>query len=349
MVKHITVHLTNRCNLKCTYCHVAADCGGVEEPEIDRSWIERMLLPSVESVSIAGGEPFFVKDRLYHFLDEISDSVKSIAVTTNGILLQERDFIKIKKKGIRLQFSVDGMAEGHEKNRGIHSFEKTISSIKRAIEYQIRVDILTTVSKKNIGEMLPYIRMIDALGVDNLTLLHFTPKGRGAFQPEQEVSQREWMQFCYEALPKLKDIRTRVWVQPRFLTRKQAEEISKVREVQICNMLRWEYAYIDCVKGDVYPCGLAFHTDLKAGNLENASLDMLVHKALEITHIPKECGECQNQLLCKGGARCYAWLAYGDMSQRDPYCNRSDVLPICPFPAVKVAGGKMKTNRPTIV
>ena len=257
MVEHITVHLTNRCNLKCTYCHVAADCGRGEGSRVDQRWIERMLLPSVESVSIAGGEPFLVKDRLYHFLNEIPESVKSIAVTTNGILLQESDFIKMKKKGIRLQFSVDGMAEGHEKNRGGYTFQKTMSSIKRALEHKIRV---------------PYIWMIDALGVDNLTLLHFTPKGRGAFQPEQEISQGEWMQFCYGELSKLRDISVRVWVQPRFLTRKQAEKISRVREVQICNMHRWEYAYIDSVRGDVYPCGLAFQTDLKIGNLEDASM-----------------------------------------------------------------------------
>ena len=349
MVEHITVHLTNRCNLKCTYCHVAADCGRGEGSRVDQRWIERMLLPSVESVSIAGGEPILVKDRLYHFLNEIPESVKSIAVTTNGILLQESDFIKMKKKGIRLQFSVDGMAEGHEKNRGGYTFQKTMSSIKRALEHKIRVDILTIVSKKNIGEMIPYIRMIDTLGVDNLTLLHFTPKGRGAFQPEQEISQGEWMQFCYGELSKLRDISVRVWVQPRFLTRKQAEKISRVREVQICNMHRWEYAYIDSVRGDVYPCGLAFQTDLKIGNLEDASLDMLVQKALEDVRVPEECGECKNHLLCKGGAKCYAWLAYGDMNQRDPYCSGRDILPICPFPAVQAIGRKMKTKRPTIV
>ena len=63
MVKHVTVHLTKKCNLSCEFCHVSAECGGRDEMAINQSIVNNLFIPSVKSVSIAGGEPFYVKNK----------------------------------------------------------------------------------------------------------------------------------------------------------------------------------------------------------------------------------------------------------------------------------------------
>ena len=113
MVKHVTIHLTKTCNLNCEFCHVAAQCKGKDTNKIDRQILENLFAPTVESISIAGGEPFFVKGKLYDLLDQIPESMKSVGITTNGLLLNDKDIQILKKKNVRLLFSMDGTPLDH--------------------------------------------------------------------------------------------------------------------------------------------------------------------------------------------------------------------------------------------
>lgn len=349
MVKHITIHLTKTCNLNCEFCHVAAQCDGKDTNRIDRKILGNLLAPTVESISIAGGEPFFVKDKLYDLLNQLPESMKSVGITTNGLLLEDEDIQTLKKKDVRLQFSLDGMPLYHETNRGKNTFSKSLENMKKAIAAGIRTDVLTTVSKDNMYSIEEYIKHVDDLGIENIMLLHFTPKGRGAYMSELEVSQLEWMRFCTELGKNLGELKTRVWIQPRFMMKSSVQRMDKARMVQLCNCHRFEYAYVDIDDGKVYPCGLAYNTPLGIGSIKDKKLQDLIQRAVVEDQIPKECKNCENVEFCKGGAKCYAWLVKKNISAKDPHCSGGNIIPICPFPAEYIAGPKMKTKLPTIV
>lgn len=349
MVKHVTIHLTKTCNLNCEFCHVAAQCGGKDTNKTDRHILENLFVPSVESISIAGGEPFFVKDKLYDLLGQIPTDMKSVGITTNGLLLTDEDIKILKEKNVRLQFSMDGTPLDHEANRGKNTYSKSLENMKKAISAGIRTDVLTTVSKDNMYHIAEYIKSVDNLGIANIMLLHFTPKGRGAFIPELEVTQSEWMRFCVGLGKNLKDLKTRVWIQPRFMAVSSVQRMDKTRMIYLCNCHRFEYAYVDIDDGMVYPCGLAYNTPLGIGSLKNEKLQDLVQRALAQDNVPEECKSCENVELCKGGAKCYAWLAKKDIFAKDPGCSGGNIIPVCPFPAQYVAGPVMKTKMPTIV
>ena len=221
--------------------------------------------------------------------------------------------------------------------------------MKKANSAGIRTDVLTTVTKDNMYHMEEYIKSVDELGIENLMLLHFTPKGRGAYIPEQEVPQLEWMRFCVELGKNLKELKTRVWIQPRFMMKSSVQKMDKERMVQLCNCHRFEYAYVDIDDGMVYPCGLAYNTPLEIGSLKNEKLQDLIQRAVAENQIPKECKNCENVELCKGGAKCYAWLIKKNICAKDPHCSGGNIIPVCPFPAEYIAGPKMKTKVPTIV
>lgn len=349
MIKHVTIHITKNCNLNCEFCHVAAVYGGSDHNQIDKKLLENLFVPSLKSISIAGGEPFFVKEKLYGFLAQVPEYIESIAVTTNGLLVTESDIEILKAKNIRLQISLDGTFFHHEKNRGSNTFNCSLNTLKKAIRAGIRVDVLTTVTKNNMNDIAEYIKSIDDLGIQNITLLHFTPKGRGAYQPEQEVTQAEWIYYCLNLHKKLDSIRTRVWIQPRFMVKDQIIKLNPFRTVQLCNCHRFEYAYVDIDDGKVYPCGLTYGTPLEIGSLQEENLMQLTQRALSQANVPDVCRNCKNVSLCKGGAKCYSWLCNGNIDEKDPFCTNGNILPICPFPAEYVAGPGMKTDRPTII
>lgn len=348
MIKHITVHLTNRCNLRCRYCHIDAGIHG-EDSVLNIEECKNIFIDTLQSVSIAGGEPFCDKERLYAFLDIIPKRITDVAITTNGLLVNEDDLNNMHKRNVRLQISVDGKINEHEYNRGNNTYEKTIKTIINAVNKGIRVDVLTTVSRTNKDTLLEHIEYMDAIGVTNLTLLHFTPKGRGEGVPEEETHRIEWVQLQNELRKKIVTKNMRVWIQPRFSTYNQLSDSERVRGINICNMYKLEYAYVDVVDGSVYPCGLAYGTPLMMGNFRKQSLYEIINNVQNQNECPDECKECNKVKLCRGGAKCYSWLIYGDINKKDPYCKNDNIIPICPFPAIKISGPKMKTIRPTIV
>jgi len=349
MLKHLTIHLTKACNLNCEYCHVAAEAGLKDDNTIDKRIIDNLFAPSLKSVSVAGGEPFYVKRKLYGFLNFIPENIESVAITTNGLLIDDEDFNIIKDKNIRLQFSVDGNVKEHENNRGKGTYQTVIYNIKKAIDNGIRVDVLTTVSNENINDIENFINKIDEIGVENISLLHFTPKGRGGYRPENEVSKTKWIKFCYGLKRMTCNAKTRIWVQPRFLTIEQINNMEEDRKINMCNCHRFEYAYVDIDDGVVYPCGLAYDTPLSIGTLKEFDIDSLIRRAIEKDTIPDECSNCSLAAKCGGGAKCYAWLGKKRLNAKDPWCNHDGFVPICPFPAVYVGGPNMKTEKPTIV
>lgn len=352
MIRHLTLHMTDACNLECQNCHVAAKCNGYNPCGIiGDSDLMKLFPDSVFSVSLAGGEPFLDKRRLYHLLDIIPPKVQSIAVTTNGTLLNDKDFEILKSRSIRLQFSVDGNKIEHEANRGMHTYDILQENISKAIKNGIRVDLLTTVGKSNVNSIIQYVKENDKKGIDNLTLLHFTPKGRGERHSSEELDDIFWFIFVNSIRNQLHNKYTRVWIQPRLLTEKMIVECNSVRNITFCNCFEPKYAYIDLTTGKVYPCGLSLRTPLCFGNICDPTMRTIneVVRNNMMFKIPSDCIKCQNVLSCKGGAKCYAWLESQNYNAKDPHCRNNFLLPICPFPAMMVSGPLMRTKQPTIV
>lgn len=352
MIRHLTIHLTDTCNLKCEYCHISA-IRNVSNPRsiINDCEIMKLFPESVYSVSVAGGEPFLDKQSLYHLLNMIPATIQSVAVTTNGTLLEEKDFAFLKSRNVRLQFSIDGNKKNHEANRGKYTYETLKRNIDKAIYYGLRVDLLTTIGNTSFDYVIPFVQEIDKEGIDNITLLHFTPKGRGKALSFEEVDDIDWFGLVTTISKRLNNKYTRVWIQPRFLTEELVKQCNSTREITFCNCFNPKYAYVDLTTGDVFPCGLSFGTPLLFGNICDSSIKTIndIVKNTEKFIIPEECIDCEHMALCKGGAKCYSWLKTNDFNKKDPHCTGSSLLPICPFPAILVSGPTMRTKRPTIV
>jgi len=112
---YLRLAVTDRCNLRCTYCMPERGMKFYPRDEI-LSYEEMLRLANimarngVDKVRITGGEPF-VRKNLIHFLKELSgiDGIRKIGITTNGVLTQQYlpELIQLGIKDINL--SIDSI------------------------------------------------------------------------------------------------------------------------------------------------------------------------------------------------------------------------------------------------
>lgn len=342
IVSHVTVHLTRKCNLKCKYCHTDSGMNR-EEPEI-ADHVARMVFSGecTPSVSFAGGEPFCVRSDLWRWAEYAkTHGVAKVAVTTNGALMTGDDVAHCRDLDMRVQFSIDGMRNVHERIRGKGTFSKTVSAMESSLSQGLSCDVLVTVSRETMADALTLVRMLDGLGVSNITFLHFSPKGRGADWREQvDFLPGEWEGF----VEKLRGVAVRagVFVQPGFASRADIEAMDARRRINQCNWWKFAFTYIDVREKTAYPCGLCYGSPFSVSFREGddiQSMKALFEERRSAKFAPKgQCKSCTMEERCQGGARCYALWGTGDMEGCDPRCEKNGVVPICPFVSVKVGG-----------
>lgn len=97
---NIVIDLTHRCNMECANCYIP----NRDIPDLDKNKLFNFLqrLPKRTYIRLIGAEPTMRDD-----LPEIISTVKSLghrpSVTTNGLKLAQRDYVKeLKRAGLRL-------------------------------------------------------------------------------------------------------------------------------------------------------------------------------------------------------------------------------------------------------
>ena len=156
MIKHIQVHLTDMCNLKCKHCY---QCGSKNTEvlsiddfkELIRQYQEVMPENDRQYVhlSITGGEPLI----LHNFLDYLDiakeGGIQKLSILTNGSLLTEEILLELKRRDIDIQVSIDGNKEVNDLIRGKGTFDKIMSKIKLASGLGVKLKVSYTLNALN--------------------------------------------------------------------------------------------------------------------------------------------------------------------------------------------------------
>jgi len=115
LIRDVRLSVTDRCNLRCQYCMPAEGMPWLDRDAILRfDELERLVTVlasmGVQDVRLTGGEPLVRREfpRLAGLLSVIA-GVRSVSVTTNGLLL-ERDAAALVRAGIRrFNISIDSL------------------------------------------------------------------------------------------------------------------------------------------------------------------------------------------------------------------------------------------------
>ena len=140
-VDYLRVSITNRCNLRCVYCHPLSNCGFKEHRDIlsfdEIHRIVRIFTRcGIRKVRLTGGEPLLRKN-IVQLVRELSviDGIKELSITTNGVFLEPLAE-ELKAAGLqRVNISVDSIERGSYKRiTGFDLLPGVTKGIYKAIE-----------------------------------------------------------------------------------------------------------------------------------------------------------------------------------------------------------------------
>ncbi len=146
------VNLTDRCNLKCTYCYASYYKRGTSEMTTAQvcSLLSELKKSGCRRVSIAGGEPLLRKD-IGEILAHISRLGLLCTVNSNGLLVPQRiDFLQ---KINTLCLSLDGNKQAHDIYRGKGSHQGVMDAIDVAKEHELKIITNTVLHRANLDQI----------------------------------------------------------------------------------------------------------------------------------------------------------------------------------------------------
>ncbi len=166
-LNYLRIAVTDRCNLRCTYCMPAEGVPFLEHKQIMRFEeilrVVRLLLASgLKKVRITGGEPL-VRKGVISFLQELrqlSPQLK-IHLTTNGMLLADHlpDLETLHLNGINLSLDTLNPVK-FEKITRRDGFHKVWQGLRQALESQIPLKLNMVVQRGlNEDEIVPMAKL----------------------------------------------------------------------------------------------------------------------------------------------------------------------------------------------
>ena len=187
--------LSEHCNLACKYCFVGSDaCGqGISStkdmtPEIAEKALDvfaRQLEQSSEdyteyesNIIFFGGEPLLKFDVLEYVarrVKELSESRPvlrntSLAVITNGTLLNEERILKLDALGVAVSISIDGFTEQANSMRVDKQGNETFERVVQVLETYKRLEVdppslSVTLTERTIEDLPSMLKLVGDYGV----------------------------------------------------------------------------------------------------------------------------------------------------------------------------------------
>jgi len=145
----VTLCLTNRCNLRCTYCYEEYYDRNHQEPSTKQllDLIDTLFRMGTRYISLNGGEALLRKD-----IEQIVDKIKSKGIlchlSTNGLLVYSK--IDILRKMDSIAISLDGGRESNDKNRGSGVYDQVIQAFETLSRAGIHFHTHTVLTKNNL-------------------------------------------------------------------------------------------------------------------------------------------------------------------------------------------------------
>ena len=132
---HLSLHLSQTCNIRCTFCSQAQHVGGIR----DRNFPTKGIISSIKKEGwknisrfrISGGEPFLNQDglELIDFLATERPEKTRVSIITNGTLIKKHIDKLSKIPFLELQLSIDGFQDTYEDVRVGAKWSKVVDGI----------------------------------------------------------------------------------------------------------------------------------------------------------------------------------------------------------------------------
>jgi len=331
---------TARCNLACRHCRVVPhETEAVAELTTEQAFrfLDELSAAFSPLLILSGGEPLYRRD-IFDIASHATGKGLTVALATNGTLVNEDVAQKIKESGIRrVSVSLDGpTAAVHDSFRGLAgSFDAAVAGLRRIQTAGVSTQINTTVTRHNVDFLTEILEMALDFGVDALHVFCLVPVGCGMqIAAEEQIPPEKYeevLRWLFE-----KSLRAKIHIKAtcaphyyrimRQLTppprlggvRHEKKGFSAVTR----GCLAGQSVCFISHTGEVFPCG---YLPLSSGNIRRRPLEEIwrespIFRSLrDSSQLKGKCGICEYRDVC-GGCRARAYGCTGDFLGEEPYC-----------------------------
>lgn len=327
----VWLHLTNQCNLRCTYCYVWKSSEYMSANTSDQA-IKKIIQDGKKEgfkkikIKFSGGECLLKLDELMRLvklgksLSKKSKVEIGFVVLTNGVLLTPRIAKIFKEEGIEVAVSMDGLGKYNDSQRvfpnGLGSFKFVERGINELIKYKIPFNVSVTITKNNI-EHIP-----------ELTQYFLKNKIRFAFNffRENFMVKEELISSDNKLITSLKKAYKYIYDNPpqnncidglldRVSFRRPHNNVCGMGKNYI--VVRNDGKLVSCQMTLDKPIGSITDKNIIETMKEGTFLDP---KTLTVDTKPI-CKDCQWKYLCGGGCPLLNYKQTGSFTSQSPYCN----------------------------
>ena len=320
-VRTLVLWLTTRCNLRCAYCYRGEQREMAMPLEVIRSALQQAGGAGCPlHVQMAGGEPTLELD----LVEAVGRMVRrgspsaSLAVQTNGTLVDDRFVELCRRYDISVGVSVDGPPGVQERIRG--GAAATFRGLALLARHHIPVNVTTVLSSANAAHLGELILTLSAFpNVRGVGLDPVVEKGAALSlenpvpSPDLLVSGVNGMLFTWMKVNTLRTvpIRWREW-----------EAVSRAwngggNVKPFCHACTGESLAV-CPDGTVYPCSQsAMDPAMAVGTVDRVDWDKLRGMYSGVT-LRGNCGSCPLEGRCPGD--CPSRITRNGTREPSPMC-----------------------------
>lgn len=337
--------VTQACDLACVHCRASAqpDRHPMElSTDEGKQLIDQIAALKVPVFVLTGGDPIKRPD-LFELIGHARSVGVRVSLTPSATPLLTRDVVvRLKEAGLaRLAVSMDGAsAETHDAFRGMsESFMRTLDAVRWANEIGLPVQINTTFSRRNIGEIDEIVALMEKLKITLWSVFFLVPTGRGKLNDLMSADEFEAVFAKVYSLSKTAtfDIKTteaqhyrRFMLQQRVVERKNGCGPATAHERTEDAIGRAPRGLNDgkgfvfvSHTGEVFPSGFMPHSAGSIRTEELASIyrnSALFRNLRDTSKLEGKCGSCEFKEIC-GGSRARAYALTGNPLGEEPCCS----------------------------
>lgn len=342
---NIIFRVTNKCNLRCTYCY-----DGKNHEEYDFRDVNRNFEKNIDKICKAireiidygdedypvelifhGGEPLLVSaDNYRKLLEKLKGLNLKFSVQTNGTLISNEFINLFQDYDFNVGISLDGYDEKSNscriyKNKK-NSFNDCLKNIKTLKEKNMKFGVIMSINKEHLGNELELYRFIALNGI-NCNIRPVFPSS-----PEKiNISCDEYTNFFC----KLFDI----WFHDSnelVKTHQISELYLELRKSYDCNFIEktcesCESCFLNFISmdidGDIYPCNRLYGiNEYLYGNIYSNSMEEIMKKSNDLAEkrkksINDKCSNCYLKDTCNGGCPANSYSYNRNILEKDFFCK----------------------------
>jgi uncharacterized protein len=325
------LHVTNACNLRCTYCYVNKDNAAMDEAT-GLAAVEAVFRTAQQhgfkavKLKYAGGEAtlnFKLVQTLHRHAQQLSRQsglTLEAVLLSNGVSLTPTMLTFLRAEGVRLMISLDSVDAGHDNQRvfanGQGSLALVLKGVERAVAHGVQPHLsvtVTAITAAGLPEVVDFARQ------HNLPFNLNFYRETAASTPE--VAQAEDERLIIGVLAAFERLQANLPAYSLMNSMIDRSNFSGMH-THTCGVGH-NYLVIDH-QGRVARCHMALEQPL--GNI-------FQHDPLLLTQAPttgfqnlsvesKEgCRECEWRYYCAGGCSLLTYRTTGRSDVKSPYCR----------------------------